>query len=601
MLRTRNAIALLAVLAAVLVATMPGFSSASFSSRSTATSGSVSAAADWTPPTVSLASPGSPVKDTVTLTATAADGESGIASVQLQYLAPNGNAWVTICTATSAPYTCAWNTKLGADGAHDLRAVATDGAGYSTTSSLVSTTVANNLLVVLGDPGDVVRGTVTLPTTLYNSGSVTYTVRVEYSPAGTNSWRNVCTNLSSPYSCSWNTATYANDYVDLRAVAVAGGTTYTSALVTDVLVDNLAPVLSMTDPGTPLSGTRTFAATATDAHSGIAQVVLQYAATGTTTWKNLCTLTAEPYSCRYDTTTIPDGSYGFRAVATDVAGNTTTSATVANRVVDNTVSSVAVEDPGAFLSGTVTLNATASSTAGIASVRIQRAPNGTTTWTDVCTDTTAPYACAWDTATVADGLYDLRAVLVDGQARTTTSASITARRVDNSVLKALDVQSANGGATASKVETGDSITFTYSSQVNPATVTSGWTGSPLAVSVRLRDGNLLGLGNKGDTLDVLRTGGTVNLGSVNLKEDYVRSSKSATFNATMVLGSRVVGGVTQSTVTLTLGTLSAGSGLKASTLTAAMVWTPSTVVTDLAAKPCSAVPVTETGALDRDF
>ena len=601
MLRTRNAIALLAVLAAVLVATMPGFSSASFSSKSTASSGSVSAAADWTPPTVSLASPGTAVKDTVTLTATAADGESGIAGVEVQYLPRNGSAWATICTATSAPYSCAWNTKLGADGAYDLRAVATDGSGYSTTSSLVSTTVANNLLVVLGDPGDVVRGAVTLPTTLYNAGSVTYTVRVEYSPAGTNNWRNVCNNLGSPYSCSWSTTTYANDYFDLRAVAVAGGTTHTSAVVADVLVDNLAPVLSMTDPGTPLSGTRTFAATATDAHSGIAQVVLQYAATGTTTWKNLCTLTAEPYSCRYDTTTIPDGSYGFRAVATDVAGNTTTSATVANRVVDNTVSSVAVEDPGAFVSGTVTLNATASSTAGVTSVTIQRAPNGTTTWTDVCTDTTAPYTCAWDTTTVTDGLYDLRAVLVDGQARATTSASVTARRVDNSLLKAVDVQATNGGTTLGRLDTGDSLTFTYSSQVAPTSVSPGWNGSALPVTVRLRDGNLLGLGNKGDTLDVQRAGSSVNLGSVNLNEEYIRSNRTATWNGTLVLGTRVVNGVTQSTVTLQLGSAVSVAGLKAATLNAAMVWTPSTSVTDLAAKPCSAVPVTETGALDRDF
>ena len=36
------------------------------------------------------------------------------------------------------------------------------------------------------------------------------------------------------------------------------------------------------------------AATASDADSGIASVVLQYAVTGTSTWKDLCTVAASP-------------------------------------------------------------------------------------------------------------------------------------------------------------------------------------------------------------------------------------------------------------------------------------------------------------------
>ena len=68
------------------------------------------------------------------------------------------------------------------------------------------------------------------------------------------------------------------------------------------------------------------------------------------------------------------------AAATDAAGNVTTSAPVTNRVVDNTVSSVTVEDPGAFLTGTVTVQANATSTAGVTSVRIQQAPAGSSTW-----------------------------------------------------------------------------------------------------------------------------------------------------------------------------------------------------------------------------
>ena len=584
--------------------TMPGFSSATYTSatRNTAT---VSAAPDWTPPSVVVQNPGSPLKSTVTLTATATDGETGVQSVALQYLPLNGSSWTTVCTTATAPYSCPWITTDVIDGTYDLRARATDNAGYTSTSDPVRTTVANSLLVVLTSPGDVVRGTVPLVTTLYNAGSLSYTVDVEYWAAGANSWKPICTGLASPYSCSWPTTSLANDdYVDLRAVAYSSKSTphYYSAVVPDVLIDNTAPSATMTDPGTPLSGTRTFTATASDTHSGVAHVVLQYAASGTTTYRDLCTVTAPPYSCRFDTAALADGSYGFRAVATDVAGNVGVSAVVGNRVVDNTISSVSMEDPGPYLTGTVTLTATASSSAGVGSVRIQRAPTGTGSWTDVCTDSTAPYSCAWNTTSVAEGLYDLRAVMVDGSGRTTTSSTVSARRVDNSPLRGADVQAANGGALAGKLENGDSITFTYSDQVDLTTVTPGWNGGSLQVSVRVRDGNLLSLGNKGDTLDVLRSGSAVNLGSVNLKDDYIKSNKSTTFDATMTAGTTTLNGVTCTTVTIRLGAALTGSGaVRTATTGSAMVWTPSAVVKDLYKNASSAAPVTESGASDRDF
>ena len=581
---------------------MPELSTAAYTARITNTGG-VTAAADWTPPAVSVQNPGSPLKGTATLTATAVDADSGIQGVTLQYLPQGGSSWTTVCTIAAAPYSCGWNTTAVTDGSYELRAIATDRAGYSTTSETVATTIANNLLVVLGNPGDIVRGTVSLPTTLYSAGTTTYTVRVEYAPTGTTTWKSICTNLSSPYACSWNTTGLANGEYDLRSVATAGNTTTVSAVLDAVLVDNLAPVVTMTDPGTPLAGVITLAANATDAHSGVAQVVLQAAPTGSSTWTNLCTIATAPFSCRYDTAALADGSYSLRAVATDAAGNATTSAAIANRVVDNTVSAVSMNDPGAFLTGTAALTANASSTAGVASVRIQRAPSGTTTWTDVCTDTAAPYSCAWDTTTVADGLYDFRAVLVDGTGKVTISATLLARRVDNSPLRGYDVQTANGGATAGKLEANDTVTFTFTNQISLPTVTTGWAGAATAVRVRVRDGNLLGLGAKGDTLDVqLASGTTVNLGSVNLKDDYLKSNKTAVFNATMTAGTTSVAGTTATVITLRLGTLASGSGIRTvSTPTAAMSWTPAAAVTDLTGRACSTAPVTETGIPDREF
>lgn len=592
--------ALVAVLGVLLAFGTTGFSDATFTSTST-NAGAVRAAADWTEPSVAVTSPGSTVQGTVALAATAVDPESGVTSVALQYLAPGASSWVTVCTDPSSPYGCSWNTAGLADGLYDLRALAINGAGYAAHSEIVRTTVANRVLVVLADPGEVVRGSVALSATVHNGGLLPWSVTVQHAPTGTTQWKTICSGLSSPFSCTWVTTGFANDAFDLRAIATSGATSTTSAVISDVLVDNLAPTVTMVDPGSPLSGTITFAANAADAGAGISQVTIQHLRSGTSTWQTLCTVSTAPYACRTATTALADGSYGFRAIATDVAGNTATSTTVANRMIDNTVSSVSVDDPGAFLSGTVTVTAPANSTAGVASVRIQRATTGTTAWTDLCTDTTAPYSCAWDTRTVTDGSYDLRAILVDGRSVTTTSAVVGARRVDNSPLRATDVQTANGTGTAGRPDSGDKVTFTFSELVAPGTITNGWTGAAQAVTVRLRDGNLVGLGAKGDTLDVQRSGATVNLGSVQLRENFVKSNKTVTFAATMTATVATIDGVDRTVVTIQLGAVESGSGLRTVSTASMMTWSPSTAVLSPAGAPCASAPVNETGPADREF
>ena len=595
-----HAVAALALLLLVAGFGMPQFSGASYvsSSRSMAT---VSAARDWTAPTVTLRAPGETVQGVVSLVADAADGVSGVRDVVVQYAAPSGG-WVPVCTATTSPYTCAWDTRVIADGTYTLRAVATDVDGNSTTSSTVSTTVANNLVVALASPGDAVRGAVPLTATLSGAGTTSYSVKIQYAPAGTTTWNTICTTSAAPYVCSWNTGLVANQYYDLRAVATAGSTSTPSATVADVLVDNAAPSVTMQDPGSPLRGVVTFAASATDQLSGIAKVSYQYAVSGAGTFTDLCTGTTDPWSCSYDTTKLKDGSYTFRAIAVDVAGNSATSASTSSRTVDNTVSSVSLNDPGPYLNGTVALTANASSTAGVSSVKIQRTPAGGTTWTDVCTDTTAPYSCGWDTTAVSDALYDLRAVLVDGAGKTTVSAVVSSRRVDNNPVRGLDVQTANGGAGAGKVDAGDRITFLYSEQLNLSSITSGWSGSPLAVTLRLRDGNLLSLGNKGDTVDVLLNGAVVNVGSVSLKEDYIKSNQTALFSASLTASTTTVNGAPATLLTVTVnGVASGGGGLRAVSTASTMVWTPSAAATDLGNRNASSTPVAETGAADREF
>jgi hypothetical protein len=468
----------------------------------------------------------------------------------------------------------------------------------------VRTTVINAFGVILADPGEVVSGSVPLSATLLNTSPLgVYSIRFEYSVAGSDNWKNVplCWNLAAPYTCTWNTTGIADGSYDLRVAATRLFTTTYSPVLSDVIVDNRVPAVTMTDPGTPLSGTLTLSATASDAGSGIGSVALQYAPNGSSTWTTICTPTQAPFACRFNTTPLARGSYSLRAIATDLAGNSVTSSIITNRMVDNTISSVSLEDPGAHLAGTATVAAVANSTAGVTSVALQYAPAGTTGWNTICTAVRSPSSCGWNTTTVADGLYDLRALLVDGTGKQTVSAVVSGRRVDNAPVRGLDVQTANTTGIAGRLDAGDRITFTFGKTMSTSSILPGWSGTATAATLRLRDGALLGTGTGGDTLDLLVGSAAVHLGSVNLRGDYIKSGKTTTANATMVATTATVNGAPVTVVTITVGSLANSATLRTVTATGTMIWSPSGSATDLSGTPCSTTPVSESGALDREF
>jgi hypothetical protein len=90
-----------------------------------------------------------------------------------------------------------------------------------------------------------------------------------------------------------------------------------------------------------------------------------------------------------------------------------------------TVSAVSVP-PGSTLNRVVSLSATASDASGISEVRFLL--DGTS----LGSDTTSPYTFDWDTSTVADGDYTLRAEADDAAGNTAQSAEVTVS-VDNDV------------------------------------------------------------------------------------------------------------------------------------------------------------------------
>jgi hypothetical protein len=498
---------------------------------------------DNTAPSATMTNPGSPITGTKSFDGTASDSGSGVASLKFQVSPIGAGTWSDMCSDTTSPYSCSYDTTGLSDGQYDFRSLATDNAGNTANSTVYSGAIVDNTAptATVTDPGQYLKGTVTVDATAGDgAGSGILNVKIQRSPAGAGTWTDICTDTTSPYQCSWNTTGVSDGLYDLRAIATDNvALSTTSSTVTNRRVDNTAPTATMNDPGAYLRGTTvSLTASATDGGSGVASVKIQRSPAGAGTWTDVCTDTTSPYSCTFDSTAVTDGLYDFRAISTDNATNTTTSTTVTNRRVDNTAPTAGMTDPGSPLTGTVTLNATGTDGgSSVANVQIQRSPAGTGTWTTICTDTTSPYSCSWNTTGVTDGAYDLRAMTTDNAGNVTNSTTVSNRIVDNTAPTATNIQTGVSGTTAGLPQQNDTLVFSFSEQIAPGTIVSGWNGTGTqTVTVTMDTGNHLSI--TGATL----VNGFITLGGAN----YVQSGKTVVFSNSTIAQSG-------STVTLTLG------------------------------------------------
>jgi hypothetical protein len=180
--------------------------------------------------------------------------------------------------------------------------------------------------------------------------------------------------------------------------------------------------------------------------------------------------------------------------------------------------------------------------------------------------------------------------------------------VDNTAPVASSIQTTNTvGGTQGRAELGDTITFTYSEQVDPASILGSWTGASTTVVVRLIDGgcvlNLLIEVCNDDLLAVYDTANSSQLpfGSVDLNRgDYhgtaLGTANPLIFGATGTRSTMVQSG---QAITVTLGTPSTTASTASGT--AAMVWSPSASAYDAAGNAASTATVTESGSADKDF
>jgi hypothetical protein len=117
---------------------------------------------------------------------------------------------------------------------------------------------------------------------------------------------------------------------------------------------------------------------------------------------------------------------------TETSDETTDGGTTTD-VGDNTEPLVEIGVPGEVVRQVVTLSATASDAggSGLEFVTFELAPTETNEWIELGRDAAAPYSLRWDTTTVGDGVYDVRARATDG-AQNESDSTPAGAVVDNS-------------------------------------------------------------------------------------------------------------------------------------------------------------------------
>lgn len=360
---------------------------------------------DKTPPVVSevkVLNAAAVLRGTITVQATATDADSGVAKVELF---DGGNSLGVQTSSVGNAYTFAVDTTKLSDGAHTLRAVATDNVGLRHEKTL-EIQVDNTAPVLTWDVPNIVgaTGTLTLTATSNEESRITYSA-----PCGT-----ITGNVWDYRSCpDGTTAT-----LTATATDPAGNTTVQTRTVT---IDLTAPTVQITSPQDGqkftqnpvtinVSGTDNQAVDHIDVFSNNKQIGTVSGAQGSVTWA--------PAS----------GSYTITAKAYDKAGNasgearaqisvelTTTSAIIPTAAPTLTASKTAASNP-TFVRGVGTLTGSATAdraTVASAQLIVDGQPNGTPT------ASSGSVSFNFDFDTLNEGLHDL-------SLRWTNSAGVSA-------------------------------------------------------------------------------------------------------------------------------------------------------------------------------
>lgn len=374
-------------------------------------------------------------------------------------------------TSGAFSYQRSWDSTTVSNGIHVLSGVANDAAGNIGIST--RTITVNNVppdttppTVTLTSPlAPTIRGVVSVSAEASDDVGVTGVVFTVDGAATLGS------DTASPFGMPWNTASYPDGSHSIEATAsdAAGNSAADSYLLA---IDNTAPAVSLTAPteSSTVSVGTTITAAATD---NLQLAGVQFRIDGL----NFGAIDmAAPYSIVWNTRLTTNGIHTLSAVATDQAGNSTTSATVTVTVFnlvsgDTTPPTVTITSPlsGATVSGTIPI--TASAFDNIAVTGVTFVWNGVT----LGTVSSTPYRYVWNTETVPNSSGTLTVIARDG-ATNTTSKDVTITVRNDRIPPSLTCNFPVDGSTVRGIV---SITASALDDVGVPTISFLWNGGAI--------------------------------------------------------------------------------------------------------------------------
>jgi hypothetical protein len=538
---------------------------------------------------------------TVTLGATDAGG-SAVASITY-WVDAGSHSTVAATTAT---------VSVAGDGAHTVSFTGTDGAGNTgsvATQAVTIDTVAPGAATISSYPSPVnlanrtavaLSGTAeaaaTVTVTIADNGSA-HTVTRTATASGAGAWSVTGVDVSS----------LTDGPVTFRATAADAAGNIGAAATTAAVKDTVAPAVAITTATDPVTATNVAAAAAAGTvEAGASVAVAVTGASGQVSPQP--TVSGSGWSVSaVSLASLADGTITYTVTATDSAGNTATATRTATKDTSApTVSALAVGPAGNASTGAirqggsyyvyanatdpapgsaVTLTANASSLSTGQTAVPLTAAGGPFTAGGV----TYSYRSAARTANnpLAAGAKTITVTGTDtvGNAAT-ANGSVT---VDNTAPTPAAVLLANRtGGVAGKPEVNDTITFTYSEQLDPATLATGWsyasTPDLTGATVTFADSPSGSGTNKDNDSVAVATPGGGSLGTVINLQGGLVPTQAGSYAFAATLHYAVTSGQTVLAVTLT-GLNAGGTTVGTATTSTTFTWTPATGPTDLAGNP----------------
>jgi Bacterial Ig domain len=402
--------------------------------RSETATSSETVTVDNTPPTTSILAPlaGSFATGTLAAQAHASDAY-GIKSVQFAIDGtPVGNALTSPDTSGGYTYSSSLNLSGLTSGSHTLTDIATDNAGNTTTSSGVGFTIGYappTVSITSPLAWSFAHGTVAV-TAGVTGGTPPDSVQLLVDGKASGSAQ------TSGYSFNWSTTGLADGSHTLAAtVTDSQGRTSTSSPIT-VTVDNTAPTTYILAPvaGNYFQTTLPVQAHASDAY-GVKSV--QFEIDGVPVGSAVTSPTTTggyTYAASLAISNLSNGPHTLTDIATDNAGNTTTSASVAF-FVGVGPPTVAMTAPINYTFASKTLTVTATATGGTAPYTGKLLVDGVAT-TVVPTVLGSTLTFQWNTVGTPDGSHTLAVQVTDAALATATSTVVNVT-VDNTAPEAI--------------------------------------------------------------------------------------------------------------------------------------------------------------------